>query len=63
LFAMAQPRYLTGDKTGIQEFLEKFDVSRGAPGICEVLVSLIDCHCDGQVFLFDCDGKGQFLFV
>jgi hypothetical protein len=23
---MSQPRYLTGDKAGIQEFLDKFDV-------------------------------------
>ena len=51
---MSQPRYLTGDKAGIQEFLDKFDVctSSLAGG----------CHWQAcsQMFLFDCDGTSSF---
>lgn len=49
---MAQPKYLTGDKAGIEEFINKFDVSAQSqsPMDCALLTEW------RQVFLFDCDG-------
>lgn len=36
---MAQPRYLTGDKAGIEEFIDKFDVSTSHPIEEKLLIS------------------------
>jgi len=53
---MAGPKYLTGDKAGIHEFLDKFDVrqlysSNHPPSLTR----------STQVFLFDCDGTDMHM--
>jgi hypothetical protein len=48
---MADPKYLTGDKSGLKEFIDKFDVN-----IETLLPHRVNLLTLSKTFLFDCDG-------
>lgn len=52
---MAQPKYLTGDKGGIDAFIDQFDVCTRQESTYGTIVTN-----ESQTFLFDCDGTHLF---
>lgn len=52
---MAQPKYLTGDKAGIDAFIDQFDVCTIQESTNGAILTR-----ESQTFLFDCDGTQGF---